>query len=192
MTTKEIQNAICKYEILKSNIPCQNVSFLFAYEIDVLAYNGRFLSEYEVKTSRGDFKRDIKKQKWQYFDSKVESQIPNYFYYACPTGLISIEEVQAFAGLIYVNETGEVTVIKKAKLLHKAEKDKNQVLTKLTTVLSQRAYLGSCLTTYQNNINKEHRKRWEEQKKENTRKFLEFIEREKLKQASMTDNQKEE
>lgn len=44
---------------------------------------------------------------------------PNYFYYAVPTDLISVEDVPEYAGLIYVNEYGGLTIKKSAPCLHK-------------------------------------------------------------------------
>lgn len=54
---------------------------------------------------------------------KTYESIPNRFYYACPDGLISIEDVPDYAGLIYINEKSDPIVIKKAPLLHKNKKD---------------------------------------------------------------------
>ena len=44
---------------------------------------------------------------------------PNYFYYAVPTDLISVEDVPEYAGLIYVDENKNLTIKKKAPQLHK-------------------------------------------------------------------------
>lgn len=44
---------------------------------------------------------------------------PNYFYYAVPTDLIKEDEVPQYAGLIYVNQWGGISAIKKAPCLHK-------------------------------------------------------------------------
>jgi hypothetical protein len=44
---------------------------------------------------------------------------PNKFWYACPVGLIDVSEVPTYAGLIYVMDSGEARVIKKAPFMHK-------------------------------------------------------------------------
>jgi hypothetical protein len=44
---------------------------------------------------------------------------PNYFYYAVPENLIKEEEVPSYAGLVYVDQWGNLTTIKKAPCLHK-------------------------------------------------------------------------
>lgn len=44
---------------------------------------------------------------------------PNYFYYAVPTDMIKTDDVPEYAGLIYVDEHGRLSVVKKAPCLHK-------------------------------------------------------------------------
>lgn len=50
------------------------------------------------------------------------NHIPNKFYYACPENLLSISEIPAYAGLIYVGESKSYEV-KPAPFLHKVKKD---------------------------------------------------------------------
>ena len=99
-----------------------------------------YIYEIEVKISRADFKNDKKKKRkhqvlegtykprkkgdvneWGslcQIDEKVYK--PHYFYYAVPQGLISVDEVPEYAGLIYVTENGfPYEVVKKAPQLHK-------------------------------------------------------------------------
>lgn len=158
--TKTIQKAICKEEVLKGNLPCENISIgLFNSEIDILSIlKSGYVVEYEVKISRSDFKADLKKSKWKWWEMKFEDKMPNYFYYVCPSGLISKDEIQDFAGLIYFN-CGEIDVIKKAKILHRYKHDILTILTKFCRVKSEREYLGNCLMTYRNNERKEINKR---------------------------------
>lgn len=52
---------------------------------------------------------------------------PNYFYYAVPTGLINVEDVPEYAGLIYVNEKNGITIVKKAPQLHKDKYKDNEL-----------------------------------------------------------------
>lgn len=152
--TKSIQETICREEILKGNIPCENVSFLFyRSEVDVASIlKSGYIAEYEVKISRSDFKADFKKAKWKYFDHRIETGIPNYFYYVCPEGMIEEHEIQDFAGLVYVNAEGEPYMVKKAKILHRHKQDPVKVLRKFCRVKSEREYFGECLMTYKNRM----------------------------------------
>ena len=52
---------------------------------------------------------------------------PNYFYYTVPTDLVKVEEVPDYAGLIYVDERGNLTIKKSAPKLH-SEKYKDSEL----------------------------------------------------------------
>ena len=160
MKTKDIQSLICKNETIKGNLPCENVNYLLGgSEQDVLSIlKSGYISEFEVKVSRSDFKADAKKRKWFFFENRIERSIPNYFYYVCPEGLINTDEIQDYAGLIYVNEDS-IEVIKKAKILHRFKHNIVKFLTKFCRVKSERKYLGSCLLTYQNNLIKQRNER---------------------------------
>lgn len=73
---------------------------------------------------------------------------PNYFYYAVPQDMISVDEVPEYAGLIYVNEYGHATTVKKAPLLHKEKYTDEQ--------------LGLCEKFYYNMLNsKRTAENWE-------------------------------
>lgn len=154
MTTKNIQSQVCKSEVLKGNIPCENVSYVFHGECDVLSLlKSGYISEYEVKISRSDFKAEKKKtHKWLLFDSRHERNIPNYFSYVCPDGLIKVDELPDYAGLIYAYE-GHINIIKKPKILHRYKKNTLELMGKFLRVKNQREYLGSCLLTYNNKPN---------------------------------------
>lgn len=45
--------------------------------------------------------------------------IPNRFYYACPAGLLTKDDVPAYAGLLHIDDNGDVDMIKQAPFLHK-------------------------------------------------------------------------
>ena len=150
--TLSIQKNICREEVLKGNLPCENIS-PGMFEMDVLSIlkSGNIV-EIKVKSSRSDFKADAKKiDKWNFFSNRVETQIPNYFYYACPSGMIKKNEIQDYAGLIYV-EKEACTVIKRAKILHRYKHDILKILIKMCRMKSERKYLGSCLMTYKNKL----------------------------------------
>jgi len=100
-------------------------------EADFLSVNkSLFITEYEIKVSKSDFKADfrnkvakhkrmvgelISRRKWTghckttnegIYEEWEEIQKPfvNYFFFVCPKDLISIEEVPDYAGLIYAEE----------------------------------------------------------------------------------------
>ena len=96
----------------------------------------------EIKITRADFFADFKKQvkhlilktglftyKWstgvgrptvwtEYTKEVVHTFRPNKFYYCVPEGLIAIEEIPEYAGLMYVNNYS-VWTVKEAKFIHK-------------------------------------------------------------------------
>ena len=49
---------------------------------------------------------------------EIQIERPNYFYYACPEGIISPDEVPDFAGLLYITDDGYFRGIKSAPQLH--------------------------------------------------------------------------
>jgi len=116
----------------------------------VVQKNG-YCYEIEIKISRSDFFNDFKKKnkhlilnegvymkkKYRYHTDpekkkRVSEQYyvptewkfrPNKFYYCVPEGLINVDEIPDYAGLMYVNFYGIVTTIKEAKFLHKEKLD---------------------------------------------------------------------
>ena len=159
MKTDQIQKMLCKQEILKGNIPCENISAQFLGEADVLSIlKSGYITEFEVKISRSDFKADAKKHKWKHYELRIKNSIPNYFYYVCPENLIDKSEIQSYAGLIYVSMEG-LKIIKKAKILHRHKHDLLRIFRKFCRVKSERKYLGCCLLTYNNNQIKERNKK---------------------------------
>lgn len=155
MKTKQIQQLICKDEVLKRNLSCENVAHLLFWECDVLSLGkSGFLSEFEVKVSRSDFLAEKKKiRKWELIQAQDERTCPNYFWYVCPKGLIKETELPKFAGLIYASEEGLLT-IKNAPLLHKGKKDTAKVLAKFCRISAERIYLGGCMLTYKNKLSR--------------------------------------
>lgn len=51
--------------------------------------------------------------------------VPNYFYFVVPKGLINVDEVPEYAGLMYIDENGVFEIIKKSPLLHKTKATNN-------------------------------------------------------------------
>jgi len=92
--------------------------FVFEWESDYLAITkSDYVYEIEIKISRADYFNDFKHkgQKHLILEEKcASSNAPNYFYYAVPEELITIEEVPEYAGLIYVNSWGGIRIVKQA------------------------------------------------------------------------------
>lgn len=140
--TKEIQNTICKAEIQKDNLVAENFNYFFSGELDVISVNGNgYACEFEVKISRGDFRADAKKYKWYFYDNSIGERVPNYFTYVCPAGLIKEEDLKPYMGLIYF-EDGQLTIIRKPKLIHKYKHDLVKLLTKIARVNNWKHYFG--------------------------------------------------
>jgi hypothetical protein len=151
--TKEIQQTICKSEIQKGNLVAENLTYFFTGELDVASVNkSGYVSEFEVKVSRSDFKADAKKRKWQYYEYCLQhplttrARVSNYFTYVCPASdkpIITENELAPYMGLIYVAEDGRLTIIRKPKLIHKYKHDIVKLLTKMLTVNNWKAYFGA-------------------------------------------------
>lgn len=147
MTAKDIERALeRKYQNALYTVP--NVYF-FGWESDFLVVQqSGLIFEVESKISRADYFNDFNKaEKHRLLKDKTDisykgsdyevieqpantRNLPNRFYYACPTNLIKVEEIPEYAGLFYVDENGAVTEVKKAPILHK---DKIEYSKKLIT-----------------------------------------------------------
>mgnify|MGYP005847233603 CR=1 FL=1 len=100
-------------------------------ECDVLSVSkSNYIYEYEIKVSRGDFKKDFTKKKHNHIinekftrkrKGEIQYNVCNYFNYVVPYGLVSVEEVPDYAGLIYFNDNFSFEVKKKPKLIHKTK-----------------------------------------------------------------------
>lgn len=140
---------------IKSDHCLRNV-FMFDWESDIFLITRSQISiEIEVKTSRSDFFADFKKPKHELFKKSNKKYvfektkglqsnnctsirhmltgecIPNRFYYAVPEGMISLDEVPEYAGLMHIPEKGKPiydVILKKAPLLHRYKKDWQQKL----------------------------------------------------------------
>lgn len=75
------------------------------------------------------------------FASHENNLIPNKFFYAVPSGLISKEEVPDYAGLIYIDEFGKCKKIKDGKFLHKDKLDPKKLFTKMYYSYERELYL---------------------------------------------------
>jgi len=112
-----------------------NLSWALAFEADVLMVNtSNEIIEFEIKRTRGDFLKDKKKvrngvSKYDFilgeskFSNYFQSKRPAKFYYCCPSGLISRDEIPSEFGLIHILASGQVCIIKRAKKLHEEKID---------------------------------------------------------------------
>ena len=129
LTETKIQDVL-KHQLSKPRF-CLNNLYVFNWESDVLILTqSGYWYEYEIKISRADFRNDFKHKNNKHVHSLSNADHtfkPNYFYYAVPENLISIEEVPEYAGLIYVAEHGSARIIKKAPILHKIKNEPNKM-----------------------------------------------------------------
>lgn len=124
--------------------------YVFSWESDkLIETRSGLIYEFEIKVSKSDFKNDFNKKDKHIILEGKETHIPtfdglepkykeryekhylvsnfkkpNYFYYTVPEGLITVEEVPEYAGLIYIiPDDGEYhytwfRIIKSAPKLH--------------------------------------------------------------------------
>ena len=124
-TERKIQDKLRAY-FFSPNSKKYEITNLYVYgwESDYLAITKSMIAhEVEIKISRSDFKNDTKNKIDKHLLleggeklGKFTGNLPNYFYYAVPDGLISVDEVPDYAGLIYVTPWG-CQVAKEAKKL---------------------------------------------------------------------------
>ncbi len=117
VTTRTIHKRL---KTLRTHVGYAENVFLYSHESDVIMvdYQDR-VTEYEVKVSRSDYNADFKKtEKHMKFKTLHDvSDIPNEFYYVCPDGMITEDQIPEYAGLIYARGTYLVQ-IKRASPLH--------------------------------------------------------------------------
>lgn len=97
------------------------------YEMDVfhMINPSRLINEYEIKTSRADFKKDFDKGNGNKHSMLYKGTCRcNRFYYVVPEGLIKVQEVPEYAGLMYANIDHlycSITIVKTAPFIHKSK-----------------------------------------------------------------------
>ena len=135
LTEEKIQEAIYQHGFLShSSIKYYTENlWIYGWESDVwIMTKSGYAYETEIKISRNDFKNDFKHKKSKHLllesaEAAENKRRPNYFYYAVPEGLISVEEVPEYAGLLYIvpitSYYNRVDVVKKAPQIHKEKTD---------------------------------------------------------------------
>ena len=113
--------------------------YVFGWESDkLIETRSGLIYEFEIKVSKADFKNDFKNKEdkhkvlkspkyahlfEEYFPIRTDKK-PNYFYYAVPDGMITVDEVPEYAGLVYITpDDGDyhysyINVVKTAPKLH--------------------------------------------------------------------------
>jgi hypothetical protein len=106
MTEKTIQNALFGYLLQRGNqLSVPNYTPVKWHECDMLAITKAGYSvEFEIKISRSDFKADASKEGKHRSLALGDPNGPSRFFYVVPQGMIAVEEVPYWAGLIYADE----------------------------------------------------------------------------------------
>lgn len=112
--------------------------FIGAYEMDMMCIKqSGYTYEYEIKVSRADYMNDFKKcsqGKLKHDQLSHGELAANRFFFVVPEGLIKLEEVPAYCGLMYwyenaTNHDAMFKIIRNAKMLHKNKFDNYSSLT---------------------------------------------------------------
>jgi hypothetical protein len=131
----DIQSLLWKEFTKKVKFMFHNIFFFYdalkdgvgrsVVEMDFMTIdNDGYCNEFEIKTSRSDFKEEFlaKPMKHKLLSEK-STDCPNRYYFACPKGIIDINEVPSYAGLIEFTKDSmgqfKMRVARKAPLLHK-------------------------------------------------------------------------
>ncbi len=154
MNSKEVSGAVQKWLYKHSNIYQSCNYSKFYHEADVLGITKSLVvTEVEVKISRSDFKADFKKTNKHFrlenAICKTFWHIPNKFYYACPACMVYEHEVPKYAGLLWVDDLGNIELKKKAPIIHK-EKPNTKVLLGMLTNHTEKSIFGCAYMTYKN------------------------------------------
>ena len=107
----------------------------FGWESDLVRVSSAmYASEYEIKVTREDFRRDAKKtarvEALVMADGTLRAQglTPSQFWYAAPVGVIPHDELPEYAGLVELPGRKAVIVVKPAPRLHKVKLTPERVL----------------------------------------------------------------
>jgi hypothetical protein len=121
-------------------------------EADVIGITKANLSvEYEIKLSKSDFKADFKKTAKHLRLSGVRHRrkgyngVPNRFYYVTPVGLLGLDVIPPYAGLIEINTSAPLhvsaNIVKKAPLIH-SDKANEALIAQIAHALTIRLVYG--------------------------------------------------
>lgn len=77
--------------------------------------------------TRGVYNSKERERVWQcpvWFQKISKRSIPNKFSFACPEGMIKLEEIPDYYGLYYINKKGKATQVRAPKFIHKDKFDR--------------------------------------------------------------------
>lgn len=112
------------------------------HESEVLSISKSFYShDYEVKISRFDFLKDLKKEK------HFKNRLTNYFSYVCLKGVCNISDIKnskyGFIEVEILNEKITFNTIRKARLLNRKKVDDKRLVYFLTKLYHKRFCLNT-------------------------------------------------
>lgn len=140
MTETHIQNQVYEWCADKRHpVTIDNCGACTIGKADLLSVTkARLVHEFEIKCSVADFHRDFEKKDTKHSrldraDNRLMS-LPNYFWFVTPGGLVDLEDIPEYAGLLIVDEE-ECTVRKTAPRIHTdnlSDKDRRYIERGLT------------------------------------------------------------
>ncbi len=132
VTGSKITRAMIKDLQARGNYLAVANVYLYIWESDIFnVTKSDYAIEFEIKVSRSDFFADFNKidkhknLEDQFISKSFKYNSPNKFYYVVPDGLIDVDEVPNYAGLIVYNKYKCFKTIKNAPFLHKEKMNPN-------------------------------------------------------------------
>lgn len=135
MTEAMMQYALYQYGHLKPLYP--NIHYGCNEWDGLHISNAGYLTCYEIKLSRSDFKADFKKDRHYLLTERLEEHpekmflklglLPKHVYYVCHGFKITEEDVPDYAGLLLVDERGFTRKVKDAPVLWKKKVTSEQI-----------------------------------------------------------------
>ena len=105
------------FDLRNHRFNCKNIYLYDSFEADVVSVDRHDrVHEVEIKMSRSDFLADFKKEGKHHKTSN--GYMANFFYFACPAGLVDKEDIPEYAGLIWVDDRLRAWIRKPAPELH--------------------------------------------------------------------------
>ena len=142
MSECKIQEALFHHVMCKRHVVAIPNTYLYANESDMLSIpKSGYVYEFEIKISRADFKADFKKPRHELYLNKDYNKGPALFWYVVPYGLITVDEIPPYAGLIYCSSESYVQEIKKPERFKKSQKLTAEQILKLCGNLSFRYWM---------------------------------------------------
>jgi len=103
MTERNIQRALYWRHRGGCQIMLPNYTPFVWQECDLfIVLKSGYSIEYEIKLSAADFRADFRKSKHDVLRNPVATRfVPTRFFYAVPEGLVSVDDIPEYAGLVY-------------------------------------------------------------------------------------------